>query len=228
MKIIYLLSILTLIPFVILKIEGEKFNSTELEKYRKTILDNHNYYRKKHQVGQLTRNSDLEKIAQSHAEKLMQGQSYQDTENVYKKEKIGENRFSCSNNIQVCINATYTTDNWYKESATYNYDDPHSGPCPNRFTQMVWKETKQIGCGASCLGYRCYGICHYYPAGNNYTQYIYNVLPIKEEEKSMSFAGKFFLSLFIIFLIVVGVFSIYHFVYRKRKFNQLKDYFKLK
>ena len=226
MKIIYLFTIITLISLITLKVQNEKLTSTELENYRKTILENHNYYRKRHQVGKLTRNSEIEKIAQSHAEKLILNQTYQSNENTYKGVPIGENRFICYNNIKVCINATYTTDNWYNESKKYNYDDPHSGPCPNRFTQMVWKGSNQIGCGASCLGIKCIGICHYYPAGNNYTQYILNVFPPKK--KGMSTAGKVFLSIFIILLIGAIGFSIYHFVFKKRKLSELKAYFLLK
>ena len=228
MKIIYLFSIIAFLPLIKLKVENEKLSSTELENFRKTILENHNYYRKLHQVNKLTRNSELEKIAQTHAEKLILSQTYQTSENIYKGQSIGENRFICYNNIQVCINATYATDNWYKESKTYNYDDPHSGPCPNRFTQMVWKESKQLGCGASCLGDKCIGICHYYPAGNNFTQYTLNVFPPKKKNEGMSAAGKVFLSIFIILLVVVIAFSIYHFAFKKRKFEQLKDYFQFK
>ena len=39
-------------------------DSKTLEKFRNEITERHNYYRKKHNVGELERDSKLEKIAQ--------------------------------------------------------------------------------------------------------------------------------------------------------------------
>ncbi len=39
-----------------------------MEKFRKEITERHNYYRKEHNVGELERDSELEKIAQNAAE----------------------------------------------------------------------------------------------------------------------------------------------------------------
>jgi len=98
------------------------------------------------------------------------------------------------------------------------------------FTQLVWKGSKQIGCGASCNNSnKCYVTCNYYPPGNYIGQFASNVFPLKEDESSynegMSTAGKVFLAIFIILLFAVIAFAVFHFVIKKRRFNEIKFYF---
>ena len=101
------------------------------------------------------------------------------------------------------------------------------------FTQLVWKGSKQIGCGASCNNSnKCYVTCNYYPPGNYIGQFTSNVFPLKEDESNesnynegMSTAGKVFLAIFIILLIAVIAFAVFHFVIKKRRFNEIKFYF---
>ena len=68
-----------------------QFNSLDLEKIRSELLDNHNYHRKRHQVENLVRSAEIEKVAQSYSE-------YQASINTMKhsdNEKYGENLYSC-------------------------------------------------------------------------------------------------------------------------------------
>ncbi len=87
---------------------------------------------------------------------------------------------------------------WYEEVAEYNYDDPGSVEFGKigHFTQMVWKATKQLGCGrAECTTNSPFGtddtwhlvVCRYAPPGNmmsfppdEYKNFKTNVLPPKE------------------------------------------------
>ena len=64
-----------------------QFNSLDLEKIRSELLDNHNYHRKRHQVENLVRSAEIEKVAQNYSE-------YQASINTMKhsdKDKYGEN-----------------------------------------------------------------------------------------------------------------------------------------
>ena len=79
------------------------------------------------------------------------------------------------------MNSTYPTalSNWYNEVDLYNFKDPSKSATKNvfHFTQMVWKDTKQLGCGrAVCKknspfleypnGEWTYVVCNYFPPGN--------------------------------------------------------------
>jgi uncharacterized protein YkwD len=62
---------------------------------------------------------------------------------------------------------------WYNEVKTYNY----SAPVANHFTQMVWKATTSIGCASKMCNTTAFVVCRYYPPGNVYGKFKYNVLP---------------------------------------------------
>lgn len=66
----------------------------------------------------------------------------------------------------------------------YNYSNPGFSAEPGHFTQVVWKNSTQLGCGAAqgvkTLNGRQYNafyvVCHYAPAGNVTGQFPENVL----------------------------------------------------
>ncbi len=69
---------------------------------------------------------------------------------------------------------------WYREESGYAYEHPGFSPGIGHFTQLVWKETSQVGCGcrSDCSGrYRDVCVCHYTPPGNYQNRFAENVLP---------------------------------------------------
>jgi len=70
-------------------------------------------------------------------------------------------------------------DKWYESEKKYNYQNPNYSSKTGDFTQIVWKNTKKIGCGYACNGKKCYGICTYYPPGNSEGEFSSNVFPKK-------------------------------------------------
>jgi len=77
---------------------------------------------------------------------------------------------------------------WYSEEPLYDYSNPgyYQNPGTGHFTQVVWKNTTQIGCGckSGCSVYVQGGgpysdvcVCQYYPAGNVLGQFAANVFP---------------------------------------------------
>lgn len=59
------------------------------------------------------------------------------------------------------------TDSWGSEIKYYNYaDNSCSGVC-GHYTQLVWKDTKEMGCAMSVCGDNSQiWVCSYYPPGN--------------------------------------------------------------
>ena len=237
MKVLYLILVIILIKQICLKVfksnlKANALTAVDLENVRKNILKDHNYHRKRHQVGDLVRNSEIESIAQTYTEKIANSGNVQHSNNQYKGRDLGENLFWYSSG-SVTLTGTDASQSWYNEVEYYDFNNPGFTNDVGHFTQLVWKGSNQIGCGAHC-GVYCVITCNYYPAGNYLNDFANNVFPEKEEsdkknynKKGMSTAGKVFLSIFIILIFAVICFSIYHFVFKKRKFYDLKVYFKM-
>jgi uncharacterized protein YkwD len=215
--------------------------SVDLESLRKQLLISHNNYRKNHQVGNLERNSEIEKIAQQYAEYLGSIRQMVHSQNEYKGNSLGENLFWASGSIT----GDYVTNSWYNEIKNYDFNNQGFKQGTGHFTQVVWKSSNQLGCGHSSG----YVVCNYYPAGNYLGQFERNVFPYKKaegadsgsdsgsgtdsnkkdsasfkEESSMSTAGKVFLTIFVFLILAIIGFAVFHFVFQKKNFSQLKDY----
>jgi uncharacterized protein YkwD len=66
---------------------------------------------------------------------------------------------------------------WYDEGKRYSFRSGGFSMKTGHFTQVVWRDTKEVGCGRSeCNGLDVW-ICQYDPPGNVEGQYRENVLP---------------------------------------------------
>ena len=146
----------------------------ELETFREKALAKHNYYRALHQAGNLVRDSELERIAQSASEYMIQTRSWYFTDELYNNEYIGQNTFM---SYEVPPNAEGIVTMWYDEVSNYDYNNPGYNSEAGCFTQVVWKNSQKIGCGSACSDGECYGCCVYYPSGNYQGEFETNVLP---------------------------------------------------
>ena len=162
------------------KKEMRKLGSLDLEKIKKDILYSHNFYRRRHQVDDLKWNSEIEAIAQEYSEKIIFSSPLKRSSNTYKGESLGENLYVSKGGIG--INGKEITYVWYNEVDNYDFSSHSSknNQISSHFTQLVWKETKEIGCGATCFDTYCGCICNYYPAGNSIGLYDTNVFPYKK------------------------------------------------
>ena len=200
LNILLILSLYFLTNINSLKIDSNKLN--------KVLLDQHNKYREMHGVENLTLDNELIKLAQDYSAVL----AYK--EDIYsiipsgnknkRKEIVGENIFTCTSILKIpCYeeNSTKPVDDWYNEINFYNYDDPGFTLDTAHFTQVIWKNTSKIGCGASVRtdGVTYKVVCNYYTAGNivNPEQYTENVLPIVEYSEALSFNYIIFILLFL-------------------------------
>jgi uncharacterized protein YkwD len=67
---------------------------------------------------------------------------------------------------------------WYEEIGQYNYNAPGFAPATGHFTQVIWRDSQQLGCGAARCSGEIYWVCRYAPAGNVEGGYRANVLPV--------------------------------------------------
>lgn len=129
------------------------------------VLDAHNLYRSRHCVPPLTWSQTVAGQAQASASTCSFAHS---------STGLGEN-------IWMGTSGQFTprqiVDTWYGEAGSYNFSNPGYAPNTGHFTQIVWKNSTQLGCGrAFCQGMDLW-VCNYAPAGNVMNQFQQNVLP---------------------------------------------------
>ena len=152
--------------------------SFDLETVRKDLLNRHNLYRSKHQAPSLQRLSSLESIAQSYSRKLVSLGYLVHSSNTLNGEYIGENLYMGYNAGYL---GTSPVDSWYEEISKYSFAKSDYIKGTGHFTQVVWKNSKQLGCGVACgSNDYCYVTCNYYPGGNYLGEFRENVLPLSE------------------------------------------------
>ena len=150
----------------------------DLEQVRKDLLTRHNYYRAKHQAPDLTRLAKLEEISQSYSEYLASIGYLVHSSNTLNGNYIGENLYMGYNAGYL---GTSPVDSWYEEISKYSFAKSDYIKGTGHFTQVVWKNSKQLGCGVACgSNDYCYVTCNYYPGGNYLGEFRENVLPLSE------------------------------------------------
>jgi uncharacterized protein YkwD len=120
----------------------------------------HNQYRALHGVPNVTWNQTLADYAANYATECSTSHSG--------SPNYGENLAYGG-----YTNPSYYIYLWYDEIKNYDFSNPGFSKTTGHFTQVVWKDSIQIGCGwvTSCAGtlgsdYPNYLACEYYPYGN--------------------------------------------------------------
>ena len=132
--------------------------------FQKSALDAHNNYRTKHHVGKLVLNQELCDIAQKYAQELARTGNFAHSNASFHGDNMGENLFAC---YGMKITGKMMTDDWYDEISQYDFNNPGYISGTGHFTQVIWKESKQVGFGfAQARDGYYYGVANYYPAGN--------------------------------------------------------------
>ena len=230
MKILFLLTTIVLISKVYQKESSKhekelrKLDSLDLDKIKKDILSTHNYHRSRHQADDLKWNKEIQVIAQAYSEKIAPGHSLVHSSNKYKGESLGENLYMSYGGIS----GEQASNSWYNEIDNYDFSSHSSsnGKATGHFTQLVWKDSKEIGCGAACDGTYCICCCNYYPAGNFIGKYEDNVSRLSEPMGGRSVVSLIFGIIFLILVLALFAFAVFHFVYKSRNFADLPGYLK--
>uniref|UniRef100_A0A0K0EKU6 SCP domain-containing protein n=1 Tax=Strongyloides stercoralis TaxID=6248 RepID=A0A0K0EKU6_STRER len=136
---------------------------------RDRILKETNRYRQAHGVGPLTYDYDLEKASQEYAKYLGDNNLF-DHDPKNDQNGWGENlaRFSASI-------GSLATKKWYDEVDMYDFSKNQFSYDTGHFTQLVWKDTKKVGCGIYLKNEDLYVVCKYTPQGNFMNEFSKNV-----------------------------------------------------
>ncbi len=129
-----------------------------------TILTAHNGHRAKHCVSDLTWSAQLAAGAQAWASACKSNGSggFAHSSEAWSSENgFGENLYWGTN-----ATATSAVEWWYGEIRNYNFAAPTWNGSVGHFTQVVWRNSAQVGCAmASCGGMNLW-VCRYAPTGN--------------------------------------------------------------
>ncbi|KAI5457640.1 CAP domain-containing protein [Mariannaea sp. PMI_226] len=122
--------------------------------FTSAILSTTNSYRAQHNATALTWNSTLEDFASD----------YLDSNDCVFKHSGGP----YGENLAIgYVNATASVRAWGDEREEYNFHAGKFSEKTGHFTQLVWKDTTDVGCGRRLCGSRgWYLVCEYWPRGN--------------------------------------------------------------
>ena len=103
-------------------------------------------------------------------------------------------------------NTTAAVEGWGDERKSYDFRSAEFDEKTAHFTQVVWKGTTDVGCGAAWCGGQggtpgWYLVCQYFPAGNVVGAFKQNV---EKEVKASGAARAFMTWWFVIGMIVAG------------------------
>ncbi|MDC0668454.1 CAP domain-containing protein [Nannocystis radixulma] len=132
----------------------------------------HNSVRAALGIPGLTWSPSVAQFAQQWADKLkaqgciMQHRPFQGAD----AQKYGENIFSSWGYEPT---AQDVVNDWVSEEADYDYEtNTCSGVC-GHYTQVVWRNSKRLGCGMAVCDDKQVWVCNYDPAGNIWGEWPY-------------------------------------------------------
>jgi len=171
--------LIPLIFFIALIINASSFASESIA--TQEVINTHNDFRKQHNLTPLTWSQNLAEYAQQWVDHLAQTkncamQHRPDNETSAFQQVNGENLFWSSaleyedgtNEVET-ITAKDIIETWASEEDFYNYETNtcmEDADC-GHYTQIVWQETKEVGCAlAVCEDKSQIWACNYSPRGN--------------------------------------------------------------
>ena len=127
----------------------------------RAIVESHNRYRAKHCAPPLKWSKRVAAEAQSWADKLKK----KECALVHSKDPaLGENIWF--GGPPGAIPLENSVDTWYAEIEEYNFKSAKFSADTGHFTQLVWRDSTEIGCGAATCPEGDILVCNYSPGGN--------------------------------------------------------------
>jgi uncharacterized protein YkwD len=152
----------------------------DLAVFQADILQQINSYRANHGVPPLKLNAELNKYAEERANAVSQKGGVPSGHDGLKK-GFGENTYFAYSQGTTMFSGKHAAETWYQEQKDYKGDDK-SGAAAERFTQMIWKNTTDVGCSRvakqESTYYSTYIVCVFSPPGNVAGLFSANVPPV--------------------------------------------------
>ena len=145
-------------------------DDSEIKLFKNALIDLHNELRKKHNSPNLKENKELNYLADELAMNYILNQRNQ--MNIYDGKYYGENIIiSDSKDPKIIFGK------WSKESENYDFKKKHFEKSALHFTQIIWKETNEIGIGIAndVVNKKYCAVVLYYPLGNTLGEFSKNV-----------------------------------------------------
>ncbi|XP_048414440.1 GLI pathogenesis-related 2 isoform X2 [Stegostoma tigrinum] len=146
------------------------------EHFAAQLLKSVNEYRAKHGAGPLTLNTAMSEKAEKWAKYLVASRTLKHSDTTY-----GENIWCQQGSGSVQVTGKEVADSWYNEVKKYNFSSPGFQKNCGHFTQLVWRESKEMGAGLASDGKGLtIVVAQFDPAGNitNPGYFAENVLPV--------------------------------------------------
>ena len=144
----------------------------DLERMRELELEEHNRLRALHGADPLILNPDLNEMAQKYAEILAKKKQMEHSKDRNLKshpgEYVGENLYYAWASPILEYKCGDMSKSWYDEIKDYDFNTgkTKNGGVVGHFTQLVWKDTKEVGFGIGFNGDTLIAVANYYPGGN--------------------------------------------------------------
>lgn len=119
----------------------------------------HNSIRARVGVPPLDWSKSLAEIAQKRADELISSGEFNHRRGWSYGENLYEINGEAANPKEVVLD-------WASEMTDYNYAGNSCRKVCGHYTQIVWRDTRKIGCAASRAGVRTVFVCEYDPPGN--------------------------------------------------------------
>jgi uncharacterized protein YkwD len=148
--------------------------------FQEEILKKMNELRARHGVLPLKLNPALNQYAEERANAVSEKGGLR-AGHAGLKPGYGENLYWSWSTGTVMFSGTAAAESWYAEQKDYKADEKNT-PSAERFTQMIWKGTTEVGCAR--LGkpestyFSTYIVCVFSPPGNVAGQFAMNVPPV--------------------------------------------------
>eukprot|EP00357_Protocruzia_adherens_P013306 CAMPEP_0114993494 /NCGR_PEP_ID=MMETSP0216-20121206/12561_1 /TAXON_ID=223996 /ORGANISM="Protocruzia adherens, Strain Boccale" /LENGTH=251 /DNA_ID=CAMNT_0002357143 /DNA_START=166 /DNA_END=921 /DNA_ORIENTATION=- len=140
---------------------------------KRRMLEAHNEFRRRHNATDLIWSDPLALIAQGAANLLGENGCQSITSPT-----IGENMA-----WDMVLDEEAVVRKWYADHVSWDLEkqQPYAATNWYPFAQVVWKETKQLGCGRVCCDTAEAWICRYDPAASDHEGFDENVGPLAKE-----------------------------------------------
>jgi uncharacterized protein YkwD len=144
-------------------IQGQHFDgrqaATAPASFAREMLSAHNAVRARVKVAPLAWSERLAAVAKDWADRLLTRNEFIHRPNS----KYGENLFDVTG---AAATSGKVVDDWASEGRSYDYSSNQCSAVCGHYTQIVWRDTKEVGCAVARGGGREVWVCEYDPPGN--------------------------------------------------------------